>query len=128
MVVSTKRDLRDLPGAPAFPADVPFPGAGEEQGAPALPDMFIAPPQDGQSYTHEEVAPIVGRKVATVTNWIYKEGKLAADGVTRVKLGRLRIPEGRISPGDLCRFMSAVNGQRVAVAWPPAADTAVNGQ
>ena len=75
--------------------------------------LFIPPPADGVTYTAGEVAEMFGYKVSGVKDLIAR-GRLV-DG-ERLYLRPLRIPRGRISPGELCSFLGAVNGIRVEVA------------
>jgi len=69
---------------------------------------LLTPPADGDSYSRDEVMTITASSRRAVEHWIQ-------DGVCGVRLRSLRVPRGRIAPGDLCEFLSVVNGMKVKI-------------
>ena len=74
---------------------------------------MLRAPVDGVSYALDELAGMLHRRPATVRGWIargfIRRGRCVA------KLAALRIPVGRVAPGELCRFLGRVNRQCVVI-------------
>ena len=77
-----------------------------------LEPLRIPGPANGMWYSAPEVAELLGRSKKTIRDWI-------ATGLMRhgqrVKLRSMRVPRGCISPAELCRFLEAINEQKVEV-------------
>lgn len=77
-------------------------GYGQRRREGVSPRPFLLPYGDQALFTQGEVARLCGVKLATVRGWVSR-------GIRRIRLRTLRVPRGRIAPGDLREFLVLLN-------------------
>ena len=120
-MLGTRENIRALPGVNPRPNLAAWKEARRPARTPVAratqptPEPLTLPaPAIGCVYTIAEVAGVFNCRPATVYGWIARGRAVTG---RPVRLRRLRVPKGRIAPGDLAAFLEAVNpGLTVVIA------------